>query len=65
MPFNKFCPTRPAWGASMLELLGPRGKLKGLLDCSSVIEELKRRGHDVGKEFGVKVEEEKKEVPSA
>ena len=56
MPFNEFCPTKPKWGASMLELLGPRGKLKGLLDCPTVLEELKRRGHDLEKEFGIREE---------
>jgi len=54
MPFNEFCPTRPKWGASMIESIGPRGKLAGLLDCSTVREELKKRGHNLEKEFGVK-----------
>ena len=42
-----FCPGNPAWSASMLENVGPRGKLAPYLACPTVQAELKRRGHEV------------------
>jgi len=49
----KWCPRNPKWAASLLETIGPRGALKELLQCETVQEELKRRGHNL-EEFGIK-----------
>jgi len=50
---TKWCPTNPKWGASLLETIGPVGKLAQLLECETIREELKRRGHDLKEEFGI------------
>jgi len=50
---GKWCPRNPKWAASLLEAIGPRGALKELLQCETVQEELKRRGHNLQEEFGI------------